>query len=40
MTSYFNTTIKAGSKPSETLDMFGIREGIKNTMSYAKLKLF
>jgi hypothetical protein len=37
--SFFTATVRAGSKPSEILDMFGITEGTKNTISYARVRL-
>jgi hypothetical protein len=39
-TSYFTTTVRAGSPPSRTLEMFGARDGAPNTMSYARVRLF
>lgn len=39
-TSYFTTTVRGGSPPSRTLEMFGIRSDSGNTMSYAKIRLF
>jgi hypothetical protein len=38
-TSYFTTTVRAGSPPSETLELLGQREGAPQTMSYARVKL-
>ncbi len=37
--SFFTATVRAGSKPSEILDMFGITEGAKNTISYARVRI-
>jgi len=39
-TSYFTTTVRAGSPPSRTLEMLGMRNGAPNTISYAKINLF
>ena len=38
-TSYFTTTVRAGSPPSWTLEMLGTREGTPNTLSYARVIL-
>jgi len=38
--SFFTATVRAGSKPSEVLDMFGIAEGTKNAISYARIRLW
>jgi hypothetical protein len=38
--NYFTTTIRAGSAPSSTLDMLGIKSGSGNTISYARVSLF
>jgi len=38
-TSYFTATVRAGSPPSETLELLGQREGAPQTMSYARVKL-
>jgi hypothetical protein len=38
-TNYFTTTVRAGSPPSRTLEMFGLRDGKPNTMSYARVSL-
>jgi hypothetical protein len=38
-TSYFTTTVRAGSPPSGTLEMLGPRGGAGNTMSYARVRL-
>lgn len=37
--SYFTATVRGGSPPSTTLEMFGQREGAANTMSYARVQL-
>jgi hypothetical protein len=37
--SFFTATVRAGSKPSPTLDMLGILNGVKNTISYARIRL-
>jgi hypothetical protein len=37
--SYFTATPRAGSLPSTILDVFGVRVGSGNTMSYARIKL-
>ncbi len=39
-TSYFTTTVRAGSPPSQTLEMLGTRSGLGNTISYARVRLF
>lgn len=39
-TSYFTTTVRGGSPPSETLEMLGLRSGSGNTISYARVRLF
>jgi hypothetical protein len=39
-TSYFTTTVRGGSPPSQTLEMLGTRAGTGNTISYAKVRLF
>ena len=38
--SFFTATVRAGSKPSEVIDMLGITEGIKNAVSYASVRLW
>jgi hypothetical protein len=38
--SFFTATVRAGSKPSEILDMLGLTEKIKNTISYAKIRVY
>jgi len=38
-TSYFTATVRAGSLPSNMLELFGQREGAPQTMSYARVKL-
>lgn len=35
--SFFTATIRAGSKPSNTIDMFGMSDGVKNVMRYAQI---
>jgi hypothetical protein len=37
--SFFTATVRAGSKQSEILDMLGVAEGVKNTISYARVRL-
>jgi hypothetical protein len=37
--SFFTATVRAGSKPSEILDMLGIQDGVKNKISYARIRL-
>jgi hypothetical protein len=39
-TSCFTTTVRAGSPPSKTLEMLGLRTGTGNTISYARVRLF
>ena len=39
-TSYFTTTVRGGSPPSQTLEMLGTRAGTGNTISYARVRLF
>ena len=38
-TSYFTATVRAGSPPSNTLELLGYREGGSQTISYARVKL-
>jgi hypothetical protein len=38
-TSYFTATVRAGSPPSETLELLGQREGASQTLSYARVRL-
>jgi hypothetical protein len=38
--SFFTTTVRAGSEPSEVVDMLGVPEGSKNTISYARIRLY
>lgn len=38
-TSYFTTTTRGGSPPSATLEMLGHREGLDQTISYARVRL-
>jgi hypothetical protein len=38
-TSFFTTTVRAGSPPSWTLEMLGQREGVPNTIGYARVNL-
>lgn len=38
-TSYFTTTIRGGSLPSNTLEMLGTRNGGKSTISYGRVQL-
>jgi len=37
--SFFTATVRAGSKPSEVIDILGICDGVKNTISYARICL-
>jgi hypothetical protein len=37
--AYFTATTRGGSAPSTILDVFGVRVGAGNTMSYARIKL-
>ncbi len=37
--SYFTTTLRGGSPPSDTLELLGQRAGTGNTISYAKVRL-
>jgi hypothetical protein len=39
-TSYFTTTVRSGSPPSQTLEMLGPRLGVHNAISYARVRLF
>jgi hypothetical protein len=39
-TSYFTATVRAGSPPSQTLEMLGLRKGAGNAISYARVQLF
>jgi hypothetical protein len=36
---YFTATVRAGSRPSAILDILGIRAGVSNTVSYARIRL-
>ena len=36
---FFTTTVRAGSPPSWTLEMLGQREGVPNTISYARVNM-
>lgn len=38
-TSYFTATVRAGSPPSNTLELLGLREGSPHTISYARVRL-
>jgi hypothetical protein len=38
-TSYFTATVRAGSPPSNTLELLGHREGTPRTISYARVRL-
>jgi hypothetical protein len=38
--SFFTATVRAGSKPSSTLDMLGTLDGVKNAIHYAKVRLW
>ncbi|MBL9162766.1 MAG: hypothetical protein JNL18_08550 [Planctomycetaceae bacterium] len=37
--SYFTTTVRGGSPPSNTLEMLGERAGVPRTISYARVRL-
>jgi hypothetical protein len=39
-TSYFTATVRAGSPPSNTLELLGHREGSSQTISYARVRLW
>jgi hypothetical protein len=39
-TTYFTATVRGGSPPSNTLEMFGQRAGRSLTMSYARVRLW
>jgi hypothetical protein len=39
-TAYFTATVRGGSPPSSTLEMFGQRAGGSLTMSYARVRLW
>ncbi len=39
MTSYFTATPRAGSTPSKTLDMLGVRADGQNAIAYARIRL-
>jgi hypothetical protein len=38
--SFFTATVRAGSKPSPILDMLGVPDGVKNTIAYARVRLW
>lgn len=40
LTSVFTATVRAGSAPSDTLELFGLRAGASRTMAYARVRLF
>jgi hypothetical protein len=37
--NFFTATVRAGSKPSEILDVLGVQDGVKNTISYARIRV-
>ena len=39
-TNFFTATVRAGSQPSQILDMLGTISGSKNTINYAKIRLW
>ena len=39
LTGYFTATVRAGSPPSNTLDLLGTRVGASTTISYARIRL-
>ena len=39
-TSYFTTTVRAGSPPSRSLEMLGSQKGTGNTINCARVRLF
>jgi hypothetical protein len=39
-TSYFTTSVRAGSPPSNTIELLGMRVGAPLTMSYARVRLW
>ena len=39
-TSHFTATVRAGSPPSNTLELLGHRAGAPNTISYARIRLW
>ncbi len=39
MTSFFTATVRAGCRPSKYIDMLGIRQGSRATISYARIRL-
>jgi hypothetical protein len=39
-TNYFTATARAGSEPSEYLELFGVRAGEPNAMYFARVRLF
>jgi hypothetical protein len=40
LSSFFSATVRAGSKPSSILDLLGTPSGVKNTISYASIRLW
>ncbi|MBK7709754.1 MAG: hypothetical protein IPJ37_01395 [Bacteroidales bacterium] len=38
--SFFTATVRGGSRPSEVIDMLGVSEDVKNTISYARIRLY
>ena len=38
--SFFTATVRAGSKPADVIDMLGVPQGVKNTISYARIRLY
>jgi hypothetical protein len=38
-TNFFTATVRAGSKPSDVIDLLGPQDGLKNTISYARVRI-
>ena len=38
-TSYFTASPRAGGRPSDVVDLLGVRAGTENTISYARVRL-
>jgi hypothetical protein len=39
LSNFFTATVRAGSKPSDIIDMFGTSDGLQNTMLYTRISI-
>jgi hypothetical protein len=39
LSAFFTATVRAGSRPSEYIDMLGTPDSVKNTISYARIRV-